>query len=262
MSGKLVFFDIDGTLWDRQQRIPASAAEGIRRLRENGHQAFINTGRVPSYLHYDSLDALGFDGVVAACGWYIWIGGQLMREKWITSEELKRSMAVLEEAGAMIIAEGPDYQWYDEERLWDDTVKESFRRGLGGRGRPLESLTPADRVTKYLASFDQAEKAEAASRALADIFDTIYHIPTVLELVPRGNTKATGLRFVADYFGAPREDLYAFGDGMNDMEMIQAVGHGIAMGNGMEVLKREAEYVTASLENDGILKALEHYQLI
>ena len=69
------------------------------------------------------------------------------------------------------------------------------------------------------------------------------------------------MRGVAEALGVPIEETYAFGDGINDLSMIVAAGHGIAMGNAVDELKAAAEYVTASIDDDGVAKAMAHYEL-
>lgn len=74
--------------------------------------------------------------------------------------------------------------------------------------------------------------------------------------------KGTGLTYVADHLNISTDDCYAFGDSNNDISMFKAAGHGIAMGNACDELKEIAEYVTDSVNDDGIYHAFEHYHLI
>ena len=71
-----------------------------------------------------------------------------------------------------------------------------------------------------------------------------------------------GLTYVADHLNISTDDCYAFGDSNNDISMFKAAGHGIAMGNACDELKEIAEYVTDSVNDDGIYHAFEHYHLI
>jgi hydroxymethylpyrimidine pyrophosphatase-like HAD family hydrolase len=68
LTRKIVFFDIDGTIWNVHNEIPESTAEAIKRLRENGNLVFINTGRTRGYLRRPNLFALGFDGIISGAG--------------------------------------------------------------------------------------------------------------------------------------------------------------------------------------------------
>ena len=70
------------------------------------------------------------------------------------------------------------------------------------------------------------------------------------------------MEIVRKYYGVPEENIYAVGDGMNDMEMIKAAAHGIAMGQGNPELLLASDYVTDSIYEDGIYKAFKHFKLI
>jgi len=75
-------------------------------------------------------------------------------------------------------------------------------------------------------------------------------------------SKEFGIRKLAEELGYDLKDVYAFGDALNDMEMIKVAGVGIAMGNAKEELKAIADYVTDDINNDGIMKALKHFKLL
>ena len=78
---KLIFFDIDGTLWDERMKIPESTKETIKKLKENGHKTFICSGRAKSNINDEELLSLGFDGIVAACGNHVEMDGKILYEK-------------------------------------------------------------------------------------------------------------------------------------------------------------------------------------
>lgn len=82
------------------------------------------------------------------------------------------------------------------------------------------------------------------------------------EVIQRGVTKAYGIQKLMDYLQAAREDVYAFGDGPNDLEMLRFAGTGIAMGNGSESAFEAADMVAEPIESDGIFKALKTLGLI
>ena len=78
MNGKLIFFDIDGTLWDYHNMIPESTKLAIKKLKENGHKTFINTGRSRGFVRNKELLNLGFDGIVSGCGTMIEMNGKTL----------------------------------------------------------------------------------------------------------------------------------------------------------------------------------------
>lgn len=74
--------------------------------------------------------------------------------------------------------------------------------------------------------------------------------------------KGHAIKYIIDHFSLTKEDAYAFGDGYNDQAMFREVGQRIAMGNGVDVLKEKATYITDTVDNEGIYKALKHYELL
>jgi hydroxymethylpyrimidine pyrophosphatase-like HAD family hydrolase len=78
----------------------------------------------------------------------------------------------------------------------------------------------------------------------------------------KGDLKAEGIRWLVKYLDYPPDDVYAIGDGYNDISMIKAVKHGIAMGNGFPEVKAVASYITTSVEAEGVSNALRHFHLI
>ena len=84
----------------------------------------------------------------------------------------------------------------------------------------------------------------------------------LLEIVPLGTSKGGGLRIVLDEMNIAPEDIIAFGDGENDLEMLQMAGVGVAMGNAMPILKDTADFITRTNDEDGIAYALKHLGLI
>ena len=86
--------------------------------------------------------------------------------------------------------------------------------------------------------------------------------PYGVDIIAAGNSKAKGMERVLHYYGIDREEIIAFGDGENDMEMLQFAGIGVAMGNADPEVKEIADYVTDSVGEGGITHALQHFKLI
>jgi hydroxymethylpyrimidine pyrophosphatase-like HAD family hydrolase len=83
-----------------------------------------------------------------------------------------------------------------------------------------------------------------------------------MDLNLKGVDKSVAARRVMEYYGYTLDEAMAFGDGGNDVPLVRDVGVGVAMGNACEELKRVADYVTESVDDDGIEKALRHFGLI
>ena len=83
--------------------------------------------------------------------------------------------------------------------------------------------------------------------------------PYFLELVPQGIDKALSLAVLLKEIGVAREEVIAMGDGYNDLSMIKFAGLGIAMGNAQEPVKKAANYITLSNEEDGVAEAIDKF---
>ena len=82
------------------------------------------------------------------------------------------------------------------------------------------------------------------------------------EVVPKGFSKASGIAYILEHMNIPMENAYVFGDSNNDLPMFQYVKHAVAMGVHSNVLEPYAEFVTKTVEEDGIAFAMKHYGLI
>jgi len=82
------------------------------------------------------------------------------------------------------------------------------------------------------------------------------------DVYAKDQTKATGIMHLLDYLKIDKTDAIAFGDGHNDKEMIEYCGIGVAMGNAIKKEKNASDYITDDIDNDGIYKAMKHFNLI
>ena len=271
---KLLFFDIDGTLWDNRSRIPESTVRAIRRARENGHLAFINSGRSRGYIRAPHLFDIGFDGIVSGDGTMIELPGpgesvchpRISRNRVcsyyeIPPEETCEIISLLKRHRFCSILEGRDYLYIDKEDFGDDAYIRHIEEDMGADLLPMTGgELPV--ITKFSCDLRHAVDIDEGLRKIGERFDAIRHTDMVIEFVPKGFTKATGIEDVCRLLGASPEDTVAFGDGANDVPMLEYAGVGVAMGDGNPLSHPAADYVTAGLWEDGIEKALRHLSLI
>lgn len=256
-----VFFDIDGTLWDKRNVIPESTREAIRRLRENGHQTFICSGRTRVYITDESLLSLGFDGILCGCGTHIEYQGEDLFYYRIGSELLERSVRMFYDYGMPMVMEGKNLLYMDPEIIGRDPYGRFLLKKLEGHTMPIRGNQKYWEVSKFTLLLENT-KYEEVIEALQDEYEFLVHKGFVMEAVPKGYSKATAMKLICERLGIDRGDTYAFGDSANDLEMLQFAGMGIAMGNGTDTAKAHADYVTDDLHADGIRNALEHFGLI
>lgn len=257
---KTVFFDIDGTLWDEQMRIPASTTEAIRALREAGNYAFLCSGRSRAAICSEKLLGIGFDGMVAACGAYVDFCGDIVYEQLLTQEQAAHALAVIRRHHMLAVLEGPRYIYVNLEDFGDDPYVIYLRKELGENVKTILG-TDTFEINKLSIDLKGADM-DLVARELEEMFDLVIHNDWLMEVLPKEHSKATGIALVCEHLGVAKEDTYAFGDSANDLDMFGFVPHGIAMGNGTEAAKRAAEYVTTDIMDDGIRNGLLHYGLI
>lgn len=255
-----IFFDIDGTLWDRQNVIPESTKKGIEELHKNGHQLFLCSGRSRIMIKGDHLHALGFDGIIAGCGTYVEYQDEVKLAVELDPEVLRKAVYLLQEYKMPILLEGIEEVFMDV-----DLVKTEYgsylKKLLEEWTYPLEDNDARWKASKISALIKDAPYQEIIKK-LQDDYEFLDHSGHVMEMVPKGFSKASGIQFVCDMLGIDIADTYAFGDGINDCEMLRYVAHGVAMGNGSVAAKEAADYVTSDIHDDGIYNALKHFALI
>lgn len=261
---KAIFFDIDGTLYDRDnpEGVPDSARFALDRLRENGHKTFICTGRVSCAVE-DSLRELGFDGMILGCGTHIFYRGRQLFYHQMDRETGSRLVELVAEYGGMAILEGKDYLYCDP--CPPDSEFYPYYKKRQEMFRPiLRPVSGTDwEISKMTVRFSgrHPESKEVMVREVSRLADVIDSGSSA-EFVPKGFSKASGIAYILEKLGINREDTVAFGDGMNDLEMLSYVGLGIAMGNSAPEILDVCGARTDAVYEDGVYKACVRYGLI
>ena len=259
----VVFFDIDGTLWDENMIIPESTKRAIKQLQENGHKAFICTGRAMGNVCDPQFDAIGFDGFVAACGNHVEMDGKILHERNLSYEDVKRIYDVCHKYHMPIIFEGTTCQWLDREGFEGDSYITYIVEKLKDSAVFLDECELEEiQANKFSALANEQTDYPAIVKELSSYFDFMDHGDGIVEAVPTGTSKATGIAWLCNYLDIAIDDVYAIGDSINDLAMLQFAGHSIAMGNASQAAKEAADYITTHIHEDGIWNALKYYELI
>ena len=263
MSRKMLFFDIDGTLVaEGTHYLPQSAVNAIRKARENGHLAFINTGRTRFNID-DFLENIGFDGYVCGCGTAIYVGEKTIFKNTLTKEYCREIIKMLRTCNITAVFEEENRVFFDEE-LPDHKILHDLRARFGTKAFDIpKSLEDGEILfDKFVVWVNTVSDYKAFYNYISEEFDCIDRGAGMYEIVPKGISKASGIQMLMDYYGILLEDCYAFGDSTNDLPMLQFVPNSVAMGNSMKEIFPYCAYRTADLEDDGIEKALRHYGII
>ncbi len=268
-----ILLDIDGTVVNYDLQIPDSAREAIAQARANGHQIYLCTGRAKAEI-YDFLWDLGIDGLILGNGSYVEHDGEVVHRQVMDQETVERAIRWLESEGfgyylecnsglfasddlanKTVMAVGDDNPnirdvWdeamagavYDTTRGHDDVNKISFPLHRDVDLEALGKLFEGDaQISTWTASGKKQEFGE---------FGQI------------GIHKAVGVNALAQHLGSDPSTMIAFGDAAPDIELIELVGTGVAMGNGEDVLKERADLVTDHIDEDGLKNAFKKLGLI
>ncbi|MGN0631888.1 MAG: HAD hydrolase family protein [Ruminococcus sp.] len=254
---KLFFFDIDGTIKAEEDGIiPESAVESIHALREKGHRVFINTGRTSMYVR-DEIRSIGFDGYVFGCGTEVILDGKRIFRTLPDSNSCRILAEEVRKCGAYPVYERSDAMFYDS---WSCS-NEGLQLLMGQFER--DGVVPCDMngsedfsFDKFVIWYDENTDLESFRRLIEGRFRFVDRGHGFAEMVPLGCSKAVGMEKILIAEECTREDTVAFGDSLNDSEMLEFAGLGIAMG-GAESLYPYADYITKSLKEDGIAYALK-----
>lgn len=276
MGRKLIFLDIDGTLTEPgKNEPPASAVEAIRRARANGHRAVLCSGRSRGML--SPLLGYGFDGLVGSAGGYIEYGGEVIYDCPMTPAQQELVLDVFRRNGVFRTVEGRDTSYTDE--AFKDFLREAAKAERNSELlrwreqieselgiRPMAEYR-GEPIYKICFVSPGAEGLREPMRVLGDSFDFCIQGADQFgaingELINKAFNKGLAVERLCEYLGVPVEDTIAFGDSMNDLEMIQTAGLGICMGNGSEALKEIADEVCPPVGEDGLFRAFDAHGLI
>lgn len=261
---KIVFFDIDDTIYSHKLGVTEKTRVAIKKLRENGHLAFICTGRSRAMIFPFIVD-VGFDGIIAGAGTYAEYDNEVIMRYDMDEEVVAKHVRLLRQCGFKAVPEGHDYLYYESMDTWDDTYKSVYGLFMEHIGDAMKEIPSDERgmcAAKISSVFTKESDYNKAIEIFGEDYTVVNHGNFLLELIPNGFSKAEGIKKVIELLGISYEHTYAIGDSMNDYEMLQFVKHGIAMGNSDERIQQIADYVTDTIENEGVYKALTHFGLI
>lgn len=263
LNKKMIFFDIDGTIITEKTRIiPKRTVKAIKKARENGHLVFINTGRT-FFNVTENIRSIGFDGYVCGCGTYIHYKDKPLLAKSIPHETCVEIVQKVRECKIDALYEGLTDVFFDQTKPLSPElaeVKEEFR--LQGFDVTKSCDDKNSVFDKFVVWINEESDFETFHSYITKEFDYIDRGNDFGEIVPKGHSKATGIKFLQEHFNIPLENCYAIGDSSNDLPMLEYVPNSIAMGNSTPFLFDKVSFITRDIEDGGIEHALAHYKII
>lgn len=244
---KIIFFDIDGTLIDMTKKaISDKTVETLLRLKENGVKICIATGRAPGSV--PKFEGVDFDAFLTFNGSYCYNSIDTILstpipkvdvEKMIeNATKINRPVSIASKD--RVVANGTDkdlsdYFGFAKQEVpvsddFDEVLKdEIYQMMMGGRNDEYDDILKDVENARITAWWDRA-----------------------VDIIPVNGGKGKGIEAILEYYGIDRSESMAFGDGGNDIEMLQTVGTGVAMGNALDNVKAIADEICGTSAEDGI----------
>ncbi|MDR1814172.1 MAG: Cof-type HAD-IIB family hydrolase [Tannerella sp.] len=253
-----IFLDIDGTMVSfKTHRMPDNTKEALMEARRRGVKVFVATGR--HFSDINNLDNLEFDGYITLNGAYCTADGKVLFKKSIPRNNVEAFIhydTTVERVPCFFV----DADSVTANGVFD--ITERMMKLVEFPPRPvLDSTAFLDREIFQLTAFFSTEKEPEIMRFLPDCQATRWY-PTFADIVAKGIDKSVGIQEVIRRFGLSREEIMTFGDGGNDITMLRYAGIGVAMGNAEEEVKQSADYITTSVDDDGVGEALRRFGVI
>ena len=256
-----MFFDIDGTLVSfATHQIPPSTILALTQAKANGHKVYIATGRPPLIItNLGAIEHL-IDGYITINGALCFVGSEIVSCKDIPHEAAQLVVDDARQKGYGVIVVGErDVAVHDPQGEVDQVFRQEIAVENLDQVKPMEEVLQ-QRILQLTPFFSADYERELMAR-IPSCTSGRWH-PAFTDITAFGADKGEGILDMARHIGFDPRYTMAFGDGGNDRSMILRAGIGVAMGNALDTLKQEADHITSSVDDDGILNALRHFRLI
>ncbi|MBL1408388.1 Cof-type HAD-IIB family hydrolase [Sphingobacterium faecale] len=254
-----VFFDIDGTLLSfKTHEVSPSTEEALAQLQAKGIKIILSTGR--SINSIDHVRYLDFDGYITFNGGYcVSKEGHILFKKSIDSKDIE---SLLKHAKEKPLS----FSFMSEKEVTIHDVTPEIAGMYAHLNLPVPPLVDMDNVntdeilqTNIFLGPDEEEQfmQEIMPNSIASRWTPLF-----ADVNPKGQSKKVGIDIFCKHYGIDITKTMAFGDGGNDITMLQHVGIGVAMGNANPEVKEIADYITDDVDSDGIWNALKHFNVL
>ena len=244
---KIIFFDIDGTLIDvNKKAISDKTVETLLRLKDNGIKICIATGRAPGSV--PKFEKIDFDAYLTFNGSYCFNEKEAILSTPIPKDDVMKivaNAARINRATSIaneerVVANGVDddiVQYFAFAKLevpvsddFDEVLNdEIYQIMMGGTKEEYDEILRDTKNAKITSWWDRG-----------------------VDIIPSNSGKGKGIEAILEYYGIDKSESMAFGDGGNDIEMLQTVGTGVAMGNALDHVKEVADEICGTSADDGI----------
>ncbi|MCY6356800.1 sugar-phosphatase [Clostridium sp. ZS2-4] len=264
---KLIALDMDGTLLKEDKTISEENFEAIKKAKEKGVKVVLSTGRpkkgIEKYLKELNLIS-DEDYCVTYNGSVIQNTGtaEIISKKLLTSEDAHYLYSLSKELDINIHALTPTS--CIAPKLSKYTELEVTMNDIDFEEVDFTTLTDSTPVVKIMFVDEPDKLSEAISKLPGEIYEkytVVQSAPFFLEFLDKTVNKGTGVKALADSLGINKNEVICIGDAGNDIHMIQYAGLGVAMGNAFSGVKKVANYITYTNEEDGVAHVINKFIL-
>lgn len=257
---KAIFFDIDGTLVSfNTHRIPQSAIDAISMAKEKGIKIYISTGRPFSLINnLDEIKHL-IDGYITANGGLCFSGDNIISCTPIPKEDVLTVLKFSDDMRfpCMVVGE-KDLTMYNSDERTDRIFRQMLNVHNMREDNNVEQILQ-QRILQLTPVISVAEEEQIMPHLLGCVSSRWY--PDFADITATNANKGNGLLDIISHEDIRIDETMAFGDGGNDLSIIEKAGLGVAMGNANQTLKDVADYVTSSVDEDGVYNAMKKFVL-
>lgn len=254
---RAIFFDVDCTLFSHKMHaIPKSTVDALKKLKAKGIYLFLATGRHIEELKHIDMQGIQFDGYITLNGQLCLDNiGNIVYEQKIIENDLKVLREEFNKKKIPLV-------FVEKDNLYMNIHTKYAEKNQKIVNLPLPKIRELTNHSIYQVTvFAKKEEVQKLMLRLPNSKCTGWN-NFGTDIISNIGGKEQGIAKVIEYFNLEDFEIMAFGDGQNDIDMLEFVDYGIAMGNASIDLKNVADYVTTDVDFDGVARALEHYKLI
>lgn len=253
----LIFFDLDGTLLNAKSDVDEEIIKVIQQLKNNNIVPFIATGRSNNEIK-SILKKTAIHSTISLNGQNVTYEGKKIYSNFLSKEQV---ISIKEEAEKKQIP----LSFYTDDWIRVTEQTKDVKQFYDFLNSPLPEREPEVHLAEEINMLTLITSNKQLDEFLKESYSDLSIFRTTqfnLDIVGKNVSKATGIDRLLSETGLDVVPTYAFGDGINDLEMLQHVDYAIAMGNAVSALKEQADYITSSNIEDGIIRGLKYYDLI
>ena len=254
---KILFFDIDGTLLELgQKEMHQELVDALKLVKEKGIKIFLATGRAP--LVVPKFHGIEFDGVLSFNGSYCYTKNELIYKNPMDKKDIETFVENAKRLNKAVTLAGINKMGCN----FNDEVLEEYFMIANQHVHVIDEFNEFMDEEIYQMMVATTENQDELILENTTTLKVARWWHRACDIIPCNGGKDIGIQKILDYFNFNKNEAMAFGDGGNDISMLKYVGTGVAMGNATDNVKAIADYITDSVQEDGIVSALKHFEII